>query len=220
VRLVLPNRKVGIGLVAFFWLSANVARATPDAGGVPGLIPALRRTTTLRSHFHEEKRMAVLAVPLVSEGELYFAAPDRLARVVTAPSPSKMVIEGARLSFRDEHDVRSIPLEQTPVARMLVESLMKILAGDQDGLAALYEMTLTGHPGGRWRLVLKPRTGPLNELIEDVALSGHGAIVEQLEVRETGGDDTLTSLSAVERDRPFSAEENRRFFGIDPHDAP
>ncbi|MHB8418418.1 MAG: LolA family protein [Myxococcales bacterium] len=200
-------------LAVLLLLGGSPGPSPTTAAEVARLLRTFRGTTTLRAHFREEKRLAVLAVPLTSEGEIEFSAPDRLARQVTAPSPSRMVIEGSHLSFSEGQGVHSIPLDQSPVARMFVDSFLEILAGDQAGLERLYDMALARH-GERWELKLTPRAAPLLDWLAAIDVSGHGAIVDRLLVREKSGDETATAFSAVELGRPFSADETRRLFGF------
>jgi outer membrane lipoprotein-sorting protein len=171
----------------------------------------------MEAHFREEKRIALLRAPLVSEGQLYFLAPDRLARHVTSPSPSVMVVTGTSVSFQDAAGhTEALSLDQNPVVRLFVDSFLKILAGDAAALRRLYGMTATSGPTGVWTLQLKPTVAPLNRLIDEIDLSGRGAIMDRLRVLEVGGDETVTLFTRVDVHRRFGAEEERRLFTAGP----
>jgi len=188
--------------------------ATPPSGA-DDLLKTFRSVASLRAKFHEEKHMAILAAPLTTEGELYFAAPDRLTRRVTAPSPSTALIEGGRLSFSDGHGSQSISLGDNPVARAFVESFVEILSGDAQGLARTYDLAVTRNGKG-WSMQLTPKAAPLNQVLASLELSGSGAVVDRMRLREVGGDETVTTFSAVELGRPFSPDELHRLFTLDP----
>ena len=55
----------------------------------------------LSARFREEKRMALLAAPLVNEGTLYFAPKGRLARHITTPAPATVLIDEGSLRYAD-----------------------------------------------------------------------------------------------------------------------
>ncbi len=207
------SRAVPLALL-LLWGSGGLARATP-APSLARLLEGFRRAGTLRAHFHEEKQLAMLAVPLRSEGTLAFAAPDRLARRVVSPTPSAMVIEGNHLLFSEGHGVQSLSLSDNALARMLVDSFVKILAGDEEGLRGLYDVKLTPGSGAAWALELTPRDAALRRILERIDLAGRGAVVDRLRIRETSGDETVTTFSAVELGRPFTPEELRRTFDLD-----
>jgi hypothetical protein len=184
---------------------------------VDELLASFRSVAGMEAHFREEKRLALLRAPLISEGQLYFLAPDRLARHVTGPWPSVMVITGSAVSFQDAaHRTQALSLDQNPVVRLFVDSFLKILAGDAAALSRIYDMSATSGPGGAWALQLKPKAPPLSQLVAEVDLRGRGAIMDRLRVLEVGGDETLTMFTAVDIHRRFDPEEQRRLFAPSP----
>ena len=194
-----------------------LARAAAHPATAMDLVRALKGVTAMEAHFREEKHLAMLAAPLVSEGVIYFLAPDHLLRRVTSPAPSAMVIDGKSISFSDGHGRYTLSLDETPVARVFVDGFLRILQGDPESLGQLYEMTALTRPGGGWGLRLTPRAKPLRELIASIDMTwgttGRGAVMDGLRVIETGGDETTTTFTAVNTARTFSDEERKRLFG-------
>jgi outer membrane lipoprotein-sorting protein len=177
------------------------------------ILSSFRGVAGMEAHFREEKRIALLRAPLISEGQIYFLAPDRLARHVASPSPSVMVINGAAISFRDSsHRTESLSLDQNSVARLFVDSFLKVLAGDSVALGRIYEMAVTSGPRGAWALRLTPKAPPLSRLVEEIDLGGRGAILDHLRIVEVGGDETQTTFTGVDTHRRFDSEEERRLF--------
>jgi outer membrane lipoprotein-sorting protein len=184
---------------------------------VDDLLSSFREVAGMEAHFREEKRIELLRAPLISEGQIYFLAPDRLARHVTSPSPSVMVINGLTISFRDSsHRTESLSLDQNPVARLFVDSFLKILAGDSAALGRIYDMTLTAGSRGTWALRLTPKAPPLSQLVDEIDLRGRGALLDHFRIVEVGGDETLTTFTRVDTHRRFDAEEERRLFAARP----
>ena len=64
------------------------------------LLERFRKVPGLYARFREEKRIALLVDPLVSEGTLHFVPPERLAKHVLQPAKSSVLIDGGVLRFR------------------------------------------------------------------------------------------------------------------------
>lgn len=195
-----------------------VAAAPAPAIALDELLGRFAGMSGLQAEFREEKRMALLAAPLVNEGTIYFA-PDgkrpRLARHTTRPARSVVVIDGAAIRLADDAGREEISLDKSPAVRLFVDSFVKIFAGDREALAAMYTMDLKAE-GQRWTLRLKPRVAPLDRVIERVEITGEGVVIATMRVVEIGGDEALTTFSAVDPRRSFSAQELGALFSLPP----
>lgn len=196
--------------------------AVPVAPAAPSLEQLLARfagMSGLSAKFREEKRMALLAAPLVNEGTLYFAPKGKLARHITAPAPATVLIDEGSLRFADAGGSETLSLNNNPVLRLFVDSFVKIFAGDRVALERMYTMELVGLPAGadgvaRWSLRLKPRVAPMTQIIDRLELVGHDVALETMRVVEVGGDETITIFSDVDTQRRFSAEELAALFRL------
>jgi outer membrane lipoprotein-sorting protein len=195
-------------------LATGPARAAPAPLTLEKVLAGFRGLSGLEAHFREEKHMSLLAAPLVSEGDIYFAAPDHLLRRVSKPAPSSMVINGATLSFQDAHGVETMSLDRNPVARLFVDGFVKILLGDAPALDKLYDMTFKPGSNDAWEVRLKPKVAPMSQVVEAIEVSGRGLVIDRLRVAEIGGDETITRFTAVNTARQFSAAERQRLFAI------
>ncbi|MBL8974763.1 MAG: outer membrane lipoprotein carrier protein LolA [Myxococcales bacterium] len=212
-------------LVAGALLAGPAAAQEPVAAPVastPALEQLLARFAAmsgLSARFREEKRRALLAAPLVSEGTLYFAPKGRLARHITAPAPATVLIDEGSLRFADAGGTETMSLTQNPVVRLFVDSFVKIFAGDRVALERMYTMELAALPAAadgvaRWSLRLRPRVAPMTQIIERLELVGHDVALESMRVVEVGGDETLTTFSEVDTQRRFTAEELSALFRL------
>lgn len=219
------RKVVGVVLVAGALLAGPAAAQEPVAAPVastPALEQLLARFAAmsgLSAKFREEKRMALLAAPLVSEGTLYFAPKGRLARHITAPAPATVLIDEGSLRFADAGGTETMSLTQNPVVRLFVDSFVKIFAGDRVALERMYTMELAALPAAadgvaRWSLRLRPRVAPMTQIIERLELVGHDVALESMRVVEVGGDETLTTFSEVDTQRRFTAEELSALFRL------
>jgi outer membrane lipoprotein-sorting protein len=206
------------------WAAALAAVAL--AGAAPAAQPEAKEPTSLEellarfralpgleARFHEVKKLALLKAPLISEGTVHFAPPDRLARHTTRPAASALVVDAQQVRFGDAEGSQSIPLEGNPVVRLFVDAFLKVLAGDRGALERMFSIELQAAAGG-WAMALQPRVAPMTEVIERIVFEGRGAVMSRMVIREKGGDETVTTFSAVDVERRYTTEEQARVFSV------
>lgn len=217
-----PRRSAGCsllrGLVLLLLATPALARGTAaDAkyGSLDALLAAFRSSPGFSAHFREEKRLSLLAAPLISKGTLYYQRPGLLARHISAPSPSITILEPQRVRVFDGKRWSQLDLSSKPLVRAFVEGFARILAGDRVVLERLYRLGFRRHGKG-WLVVLVPRRPPLSKVIKRLEISGRGLSLQTLRVLEKGGDSSTMTFEKVEPRRRFSAQERARFFPRGP----
>lgn len=178
------------------------------------LLARLKRVPGLSAKFREEKRLALLVAPLVSEGTLYYVPPGRLARHTLEPVESTVLIENGKLRVGDANGTRELDLHTSPVVRLLVEGFMKVLAGDGEALMRTYEVGFEAGSGRTWTMVLKPKVSPLDKLVQSITFRGEDVVIHAMETLEAGGDVTVTTFTEVDANRKYNAAELRRIFRL------
>lgn len=194
----------------------SVASAQPPAPSLDALMRGFSRMPGLYARFTEEKHIALLAVPVRSEGELFFAPPGRLLRRVTSPTTSAALIEGERLIFAGDGRREEIPLDEASgnsVVAGFVGSFRHVLAGDTQSLNRTFEVDYT-RDGASWRLTLRPRTEALRRFMRDMVLHGESRSVLRMVMTERSGDVTTTTFRDVDTARRFTAAEQARLFRL------
>jgi hypothetical protein len=182
------------------------------------LLRALASVDGLEARFVEKKKLALLRAPLRSEGRIYFMRPGHLARFVESPATSVVRIGPDSLEVRDQAGKQQFDLRSRPDIKMFVESFVHVVAGNHEALASTYTLGFEAGetPDDGWLLTLTPRRKPLSDLVERLEIRGRGYEVATVRVLETRGDSTEIALEAVDPQRRFSAEDRRRFFGLEP----
>lgn len=190
------------------------AKAAAAAPRLDELLGQWKRSPGLYAKFRDEKHLAMLDAPLVSEGTIHFAPPQRLARRTETPIASVLVIDGNKLSFGDAQGRESMDLGTNPVARLFVDSFIKLLEGDRQGLEKMFRVELSGRAGGGWQMRLVPRISPMDKVIKELVIvgTGTGAALSEMDVRETSGDWTHTVFTAVDVNRKYTPAELERLF--------
>jgi hypothetical protein len=202
-------------LAALAQLTSLVVASDPHSLTLDSLLGRFRQMPGLEAHFREEKRISLLAVPLVSEGMLYFAPPARLARHTLAPEKSSILIDGRTLSFGDEQGREEVDLDANPVVRDYVDSFRMILDGNREALVEKWRIKVSGQAES-WEITLQPMSELVKKSIREMILRGRGAVIQWMKIVETTGDETVTSFSQVDPTRRFSQKEIDRLFRIPP----
>lgn len=198
--------------------SADEGTPPADPGDLPeptleAFMAGMASTPGVVARFREVKELGLLSVPLESRGTLYFVPPDRLARITTEPAPTRLVIDGDRFAYRDEAGGEVAEVDANPLAREFVRSFIVLFNGDLDALRERYEPDFEVE-GARWTLRLRPRSRPLADFVEGVTLEGAGRALRRIEMRETDGDRTVTTLDHVQVDHRFAPSELERIFAV------
>ncbi len=224
-RSVPRSRLAAGGLLAFAVLLAGSARARPDAGAAPashntvtldGLFAQFRGIPGLFARYREDKHIALLAEPIVSEGTVHYAPPRRMARHTRTPSPAHVVLDAEALRFNDGTTTRQIDVGASPVVRALAESFLDVLAGDRAGLERSFLVDFRAGEGTAWKLGLVPRTPALLAVLTAIDFEGDGLVVSKMRIREASGDEGVTTFSDVDVAHRYSPEEAARIFRVDP----
>jgi hypothetical protein len=224
----------GAALLLTLVCTANAARANeptaPSAAATPlgrplaeeidlsFLMQRFGELRGLKARFREEKRIALLNEPLVSQGWLYVVPPDRVLFETTLPAPARLTISGDRLAMEDELGREEIDLASQPRARQFVDHMLILFSGDIERIRANYEAEFSAK-GDDWTLALVPRDLLMRRIISRVELGGSGPALRSMVVSEPGGDSTHTHFDRVEIDRVFAESEIATLFGAAPEPA-
>lgn len=196
-------------------LAAPVSAQAPDLDRLLARFAAL---PGLEADFSEERTMELLAVPVRSEGHLWFAGdPARLMRRVRTPEPSAALIASGELRMESGGRVQTIPIAENAVLRGFVDSFRAVLDGNREDLDRHYEATLTARPDAgadAWELTLRPRSRELREFLRTITMRGRGVVIEEMLMVEQNGDRTRTVFRSVRTDRRFSVSEAARIFRL------
>jgi outer membrane lipoprotein-sorting protein len=203
---------------AYALCSAVAPRALAESNDVRDfgqLMAAFSRMPGLEARFVEEKHLGLLARPLESRGQLFFTRPGLFLRRVESPSPSEVVINDKELVLRDSGGEQRIDLGARAEVRPFVQSMTWLLAGDQAALRAVYQIEFVpAAEGGTWSLVLTPKQDPIARLIASIRVLGRGLAVNEIQVRERNGDESVMRILEANPKRQFTRAELTRLFGV------
>jgi hypothetical protein len=188
---------------------------------VDAVLARMARIPGLRCRYREERRIALLSSPVVSEGTIDYARGDsgaasaRMARRTTRPSAQVVLIDRGELRMSDGRTTSRIDLAGQPVVRSFVDSFLQLLVGDRASLERTYALSVEAAAGG-WALVLRPRGAPLSGFLREIRFEGRGDALARMVMTEVSGDVTTTTFSEVDPGRRYGAEEAARAFSLTP----
>ncbi len=200
-------------LVALAWPQSAQANGNADSA-LAVLLGKLRAVEAVSAHFREEKRIALLAMPLISEGDVYYQKPRSLVRHTRKPLASSVLLEGDKLSFGDKSHVESASIAGQPALSVLADAFIGVLSGDKAALERAAKLTLETRAGDGWRIVATPTRDPLLKLVRLMEFEGVGATVLRMRLVDANGDETLTVFSSVVLRKSFDSPERARLFRI------
>lgn len=203
-----------LGVVVFaFWNSSRVA-ASDDQALLADLLAQFSEIQSMQARFREEKFMALLSVPLKSEGSLYYAKPRLLARHTHKPQKSSLVLRGDKLAFGDADHQESLSLDAQPAVRVLVDTFVSVLSGDGAGLQKLANLTVEALPGGAFRIGVIPKDPGVLRIVKSMSFEGKGAVLSRMELLDANGDRTVTLFEDFKATGKLSAADEKRLFQI------
>lgn len=196
------------------------ASAQETAATVDSVLARMARIQGLHTSYREEKRIALLSSPIVSEGTIDYArgtgsTPPRMARRTTRPSAQVVLIDAGELRMSDGRTTSRIDLASQPVVRSFVDSFLQLLVGDRAALERTYTLSLENTDAG-WSLVLRPRGAPLSTFLREIRFEGRGDVLARMVMTEVSGDVTTTTFADVDASHRYTAAEATRVFSLTP----
>ena len=182
-----------VTLVLLPWTLSQAATGSDwTVEALMGLLKAQRENSV---PFREATYSSLLTEPLIARGVLKFVPPQRLEKIITAPSHERYVVEGDRVTFESERQgvKRTISLEEYPALRSFVEAFRSSLNGDVVQLRQVYEVTLDG-THGEWKLLLRPREPSGKSVVDYILLTGSEGRVATIAIRSPDGDRSVMTL--------------------------
>jgi outer membrane lipoprotein-sorting protein len=143
--------------------------------------------------YTERKYSSLLTEPVVSSGTLSYRRPDTVEKNMVSPHRERFRIAGEELIVARKGIENRYPLSSQPLLSAFAASLRGVLGGDAGLLRQHYRLKLEGEEQA-WRLELTPLDDEISRYVERIAVSGRAGHVEQIEVRESGGDRSVLQV--------------------------
>ena len=189
-------------LLVLALLTASLAQLVQgaDAADAPWdierLMQSLARVSVGRADFVETRTIAMLDKPVVSSGQLFYVAPDKLEKRTLKPRPESMIIEGNTLVIERGRQNITMQVDSAPELAGFVNSIRGTLAGDRRALERSFALALEGPPQ-RWLLTLKPLDQRMAAAVASIRIAGVQDDVRSVEILQADGDRSVMAISRI-----------------------
>jgi hypothetical protein len=168
---------------------------TPEIGhaaewNIDQLMQRLAQIRTDRASFIEKKYIAILDSPVVSSGELFYAAPDFLEKRTIKPKPESMILDKGTLVVTRGRQKHHLQLQEYPELAAFIDSIRSTLAGDRNALERNFRLNLNGTMA-QWTLQLLPLDEKMQAVVKQIRITGVRETLRSVEVNQTDGDRSL-----------------------------
>ena len=180
-----------VGLVCASYVFA--ATTTFDLGALTTL---LARVKSGEATFVEKRRVEMLDRTLESSGLLSFRAPDSFVRETLKPRREKLAVDGNSVTMSIGERSRTMALDASPEASVIVEALRGTLTGNRATLERLFETRVSGSVE-QWSLELVPRDLRLRGQVASVRVSGRDSMAREVQVLLADGDRSTMTIEPV-----------------------
>ena len=199
-------RAVVLGAAAF-GLLAGPALGEP-AFELAQLMQSLAKTRSGEARFTERRQVAMLDQPLESSGRLWFEAPDTFVRETLKPRREKIAVIGNQLTLSQGSRTRTIALDSTPEAAVIVEAIRGTLTGNREALERFFKASVSGD-ARQWQLELVPHDARLQAQVSAIRLSGRDNEVREVQVALADGDRSVMSIEPLAPSAPAATPAAR-----------
>ena len=197
------RRAVAASLAALALVAATLAGgivAAAPAFDLEALTGLLGRVKSGEATFVETRRVEMLDRTLSSSGRLSFKAPDVFVRETLKPRREKLAVEGNTLTMSLGERSRTVQLDASPEASVIVEAIRGTLTGNRAALERLFETRVSGD-ARQWSLELVPRDLRLRGQVASVRVSGRESMAREVRVLLADGDHSVMTIEPAPASR-------------------
>ncbi len=145
---------------------------------------------SLEGHFEQQKTIAVLPVPLTSNGRFSFEQGKQVVWETLVPVQSRLTLTPGGISFADAQGEQKTPAQARQAgAEIVAKIFMGVIAGELGSLQDYFSLSATGMASD-WQIQMVPRSTNLSAYITRIELRG-GEYTEHLDIVEANGDKTF-----------------------------
>lgn len=162
---------------------------------LPEVMRALAAVPSVEAMFREEKTLALLQEPLVTQGILYYRAPAYLRKRTLEPHPEEFQADGDWLTIETpDQGRRDWHLPGYPQLRPFVEAIRATQAGDRATLERYYRLEFQGTLDD-WRLRLTPHDPDIAQYLTLIVVHGRKDWIDRMEILEADGDRSVMTVT-------------------------
>ena len=192
----------GLLIQLFIHSIAYATPADPNIALRDAVLSGLTHNTQQHFLFVQEKKLAILDKPLITEGELLLDNSLNQQQTVTwdiqKPYVLRYVLTADSIRESDAQGERTVPMSQNPIAAALTQAMTATFSGQWKADAVSNGDTLTSIIASgtlaAWQLHITPNADVLKPLITSIDVKGSDKTITTVVIAETNGDSTVIHL--------------------------
>jgi hypothetical protein len=173
--------------------SMTTLAETPDAG-LDSILASLAQRHHGHALYSEQIESALFKRPLLTSGELFFDAPDRLEKKTLKPASEDLLVEGDVVTIVRGTHRTSMRLSDNPQLGPLLNGIRATLAGDRSALERDFQLAFKADESG-WALTLQPLPTESKPLYKRIQIHGVDGTVQHVALERVTGERTTMTLS-------------------------
>ena len=160
---------------------------------VAQLMELMAQVPSRQDRFVETKTLSVLTEPLILTGTLSYVRPDHIEKHVLTPYEEHLIVQGDQLTLKNKDGTKRIGVKSHPLIWSFVEAIRASLAGEAGTLRRFYHVAIDGRRQ-KWTLTLRPLDEQTKGYVALITLHGRDNRLTSLEIKETGGDQSVMTI--------------------------
>ena len=203
-RLWLSVLFVALGLFA----SAQTPLSEAQSNEImASLTKAASSMQTMQCRFVQNKTMAMLAEPSVSEGRMYFASPDRLRWEYVEPYAFTLVVNGERIVKVTDGQAEVLDGNSGRMYQGITSMIMGSASGKNLFDATAFDIVLYDD-GGCWKAEMTPKRRDMKRMFSLLVFhfDKKTQVIDHVEFVEPKGDKTVIQFEDIRLNEKIGEE--------------
>ncbi|CAI1890269.1 lipoprotein chaperone [Serratia proteamaculans] len=192
-------------LIAFFSLSVQAVT-------LPELQQRFSQQPVLRAEFEQQRSISGMTKPLKSSGELLISQQKGLWWAQQKPFPLTLLLDDKRMvQTLAGQPPQVVTADNNPQMFQFNHLLTALFHADSQALDQNFTLQFSDLGSNQWRLVLTPKTTPLDKLFKRITLNG-AQFLETIDIDDMQSDAThIRFFNQRTAPQTLTAEEQQRF---------
>ena len=162
------------------------------------LINTVASIQTMHCRFVQQKTMTMLTEPIVSEGILYYAVPDKMRWEYTSPYQFALIVNGKQTIRIKDGKAEKLDTYQGRMYKGLADIIMGSASGKSLFDASLFDVELYDD-GKCWKAEMTPKRRDMKRMFNLLVFrfNKQTQIIEQVDFVELNGDLTTIRFESI-----------------------
>ena len=181
-----------IYLIGFLLLTSLFSFAQSETEVMDMLTQTAASMQCMQCRFTQQKNMAMLAEPTVSEGFMSYNMPDKMRWEYTAPYAFALVVDGEKITKIADGTEEVLDAKSGRMYQGIVSIIMSSATGKKLFDKTTFDVAITDD-GEFWKAEMKPKKRDMKRMFSMLTFyfSKNNNVINKVEMTEASGDVTL-----------------------------